>query len=113
MSIYVEFSVLDSAERTTSGTGPLVKSLPNHEDHHNNVRMGLNVTASGGTTPTLDVTIEGRLGDAWYELASFTQASGVGKETINVSNAPDNLRAKWTIGGGGGETFTFNIDAKR
>jgi hypothetical protein len=75
-------------------------------------------TAQSGTSPTLDVDIEGYdLASAtWFTLFSFTQSTtattsetkclGDGAGTMLL---PDQIRAKSTVGGTGTPTKTFSI----
>ena len=85
--------------------------------------LSLNVTAQGGTTPTLDVTIEEHDGvNTWTQLAQFdfTQVGAatpferivadpnVAAERVHGSR----LRAVITIAGGGGENYTFSLTAQ-
>lgn len=75
------------------------------------LRLQLEVTAAGGTTPTLDVVVEDTLdGVNFNTIGTFAQRTGVGREVINVTSPfSDTARIRWTIGGGGGQTFTFTI----
>ena len=60
------------------------------------------VTASSGTSPTLDPTIEGSFDNTnWYELVdlSWTQATGTTTEMKYLSVLPRFVRAVATIGG--------------
>lgn len=94
-----------SAARTTSTSGPV---LPTQSD--DTARLTLNVTASGGTTPTLDVDIETSAdGTSWSTVDSFAQATGTGSQRLVVSSLDRFVRANWSIGGGGGQTFTFSV----
>lgn len=75
------------------------------------LRAQLDVTAFAGTTPTLDVVLEDTLDDVnWNVIGTFAQKTGVGREVINVT-APftDRVRARWTVGGTGGPSFTFSV----
>lgn len=73
-------------------------------------RFYLDVTAKGGDTPTLDVSIEEQVGNVWYTLASFAQVTDVGQKTVTV-NGPcgRKLRVAWTIGGTATPNFTFSV----
>lgn len=96
-----------SATRTTSGSSTEVAGYAAAKT----LRAQLNVSASGGTSPTLNVTLEDSLdGTNWNAIGTFAQKVGVGREVINVT-APfaDRLRAAWVVAGGGGQTFTFDV----
>jgi hypothetical protein len=89
----------------------------------------LEVTAQGGTTPTLDVTVEVKdpTSGAWHAIpgAAFAQVLGalssqrlvICPDVTPVANlAVDQMlgrtiRFVWTIGGGPGQTYTFSIGA--
>lgn len=97
-----------SAARTATGnTGALSGYAKGRR-----IRAQLNVTASGGTTPTLDVTIEDSVdGTTWNTIGTFAQLTTTGREVINITGQfSDNLRVLYTIGGGPGQTFTFTVD---
>lgn len=72
----------------------------------------LEVTAFGGTNPTLDVTIEALdpLTNQNFLLLTFSQKTGVSSERLTL---PDNfdtlLRVRWIIGGTAGPNFTFSL----
>jgi len=66
------------------------------------LRAQLNVTAVTGTTPTLDVVVEDTLdgGATWNTVATFTQATAVVRQVVNVTTPfADTLRVRWTVGG--------------
>lgn len=74
----------------------------------------LSVTASSGTTPTLDVKIQGKMpvSGAWVDLhsASFTQATAATSQAITVAGPlPPEIRAVATIGGTT-PSFTFSVE---
>jgi hypothetical protein len=78
------------------------------------LEIELKVTAVSGTTPTLDVYIEGKFentGD-YKVLASQTgiTATGIWYFTINP-NAFRNLRVRWVVGGTS-PSFTFRVDGQ-
>jgi len=74
----------------------------------------LDVTASAGTAPTLDVTIEALdvLSGKHFVIATFAQkvTTGVERITTGLVDLPDAvLRAVWTITGSAGQSFTFTV----
>lgn len=79
----------------------------------------LDVTVVAGTTPTLDVVIEGKdpASGQWFLIKAFSQKTAVARETIFVGHGADTtfpckqMRARWTIGGTAGPAFTFSIGA--
>lgn len=93
-------TAVPSAARTTSGdSGALT-----YDSHVNTLRVQLNVTAASGTTPTLDLVLEDTLdgGATWNSIVSFTQATAVSRQVVNVAsttNFSDTIRLRWTIGG--------------
>lgn len=100
-------ALVQSAARTTSGSSAAVAGYA----AATTLRAQLNVTASGGTSPTLDVTIEDSLdGTNWNPIGTFTQKIAPGREVINVTTPfADRVRASWVVAGGGGQTFTFDV----
>lgn len=114
---YGEKQILGSAARTASGEGPLVKTTTGGlffagPAMAESARFYLNVTASSGTSPTLDVDIVATIGGQDYVLASFTQQTAPGKETIKIDACPDQVKAVYTIGGTT-PSFTFEIRSSR
>lgn len=103
--------ILATAARTTSGAGSeLDTTISDNVD--NPGRAYLNVTAVTGDSPTLDVDVVTVVDGADFVLGSFTQASGVGTETILVQGMPENVKAVYTIGGTT-PSFTFTVNVCR
>lgn len=76
------------------------------------LRAQLNVTATSGTSPTLNVIIEDSLdgGATWNTVGTFAQKTTAGREVINITNPfSPLLRISWTIGGTT-PSFTFAVD---
>ncbi len=94
------------AARTTSGDSGTLPGwgVPSQ------ARVQLDVTASAGTSPTLDVVVEDTLdGATWNVVGTFAQRIGVGRQVINLSTPfSDLLRVRWTVGGGT-PSFTFSV----
>lgn len=99
-------TVVASAARTASGNSSAVAGYGPIES----IRAQLNVTASSGSSPTLDVTIEDSLdGTNWNTVGTFTQKTTTGRQVINVAEPfSDNVRVKWVIGGSS-PSFTFDV----
>ncbi len=98
-------TLVASAARTASGDSGLLTGwgVPS------TARVQLAVTAATGT---LDVVVEDTLdGTNWNVIATFTQATAVTRQVLNLS-APfaDRLRVRWTIGGTT-PSFTFSVVA--
>lgn len=98
--------LLASAARTASGNSGTQAGLAGAPK----LRAQLNVTAAGGTSPTLDVVIEDTLdGSNWNTIGTFAQKTAAGREVINVTNPfADTVRARYTVGGTS-PTFTFSV----
>ena len=113
MSDFIQASLHDSGSETSSGNSAALDVK--HESGP--FAFVLDVTAYSGTTPTLDVDIEGYdpLSDKWLVLTSFTQ---VGEATGNELKTLDNIafariRAAWTLAGTTPDyTFTIAAHAK-
>jgi hypothetical protein len=93
-----------SAARTASGTGAEF----NTEDAQA-FEATLAITASSGTTPTLDVRLETTVdGTTWYTVGSFSQKTGNGSDAKAFGPLGDKCRWAWTIAGTT-PSFTFSI----
>lgn len=112
---YREISLHDSAARTATGSGDAAAGFGGSSK----IGAALVVSAASGTTPTLDVVIQHSLdGVNWFNLITFTQATGATSEYKAVSEAQgstvtvvgDRLRARYTIGGTS-PSFTFSVIA--
>lgn len=104
---YAEQTLLASAAQTESDESALSSGWGGAST----IRAQLDVTAGSGTDELLDVTLEDTLdGTTWNTIGTFTQASGVTREAINIT-APfaDRIRVKWVIGGTDTPTFTFSV----
>ena len=117
-----ETTVFASAARTATAN-----SADQTNYNHRGMRLTLDITASGGTTPTLDVKIQAKdsVSGKYVDIAgaAFTQKTGTGTdelvvypgvaETANESVSdviPRTWRAVATIGGTT-PTFTFTLAA--
>lgn len=91
----VEDVPVPSVTVTANGdTGPLTGYGPAQT-----LRAQLNVTAITGT---LDVVIEDSVdgGATWNTVATFTQATAVSRQVLNVTSPfGSRLRVRWTVGG--------------
>ena len=104
--VYAEQNLADSAARTASGNSGVFGGY----GPASTLRAQLDVTAAGGTTPTLNVVIEDTLdGTTFNTVGTFAQRVAAGREVINITGAfSDQVRATWTIGGTT-PSFTFSI----
>ncbi len=106
---YKEIELLASASRIASVNS---SSVDTHSgDVHSeggNARAFLDVTVVTGTSPTLDIDIEGLINNIWYVIGSFTQAAAVVRETIILTSLPKTARAACVIGGASPD-FTFEV----
>ncbi len=66
--------------------------------------------AAPGATDSLTVVVEDSLdGVTWWQLATFTPATAVGAQVINIGKPfTDRLRWRWTITGTGA-SFGFSV----
>lgn len=99
-------TLVASAARTASGDSGVLSGWGVPET----LRAQLTVTASAGTSPTLDVVIEDTLdGDNWFVVGTFAQKAAGGSEVINITGPfSDRIRVRWTIGGTS-PSFTFSV----
>ena len=127
-------NLLASASRTSSASGADVTSDLIKEASA--LLLIVNVTAQSGTTPTLDLAIQAKIGTNYVNLARFSQyGAATGLKGINVKrdlafstelvpasdpavgsgllvnnhDLLDTLRAKWLLGGTT-PNYTFSVD---
>jgi len=98
-----------SAARTSNGDN---HASPIRCYNYRELAAFLYCSASSGTNPTLDVTVEtyDELSAIWYPVASFTQLITTGSEVIRVGfGLGKQLSVKWVIGGTT-PSFTFQVN---
>jgi len=105
--------VIPSAARTATFN----QECGNWPANYDEVVGYLNVTASSGTSETLDINYQTSpdKGTTWYTHTSMTQATGATTER-KVFTRPAGLRARLlcTIGGTSPSfTFTFHLEGKK
>lgn len=113
-------TLLASAARTASADGSATRLDQSYKTHTADrtgwMREGtfvLDVTAASGTTPTLDVVIQGRTSGSgtWVDLpgGTFTRKVTTGSEAIRISGPLlTEIRASATIAGST-PSFTFSV----
>lgn len=73
------------------------------------VRAYLVVTAAAGTTPTLNVKIQDSPdGVTWFDVETFTEATEISSQGIDVGACGDLVRAVSTLAGTD-PVFTFDV----
>lgn len=99
--------LLTEAARTASANGPAVEV-----EGYSKVICHLNVSASSGTSPTLDVKIQDSADGAnWTDTgAAFSQSTTTGIKRLVVTDVSRYIRAVATIGGTT-PSFTFGVKA--
>lgn len=99
--------ILASAARTTSG------SLEFDLDGSKDLRVYLDVTAFGGTSPTLDVKVLENIHGVWFTVSTFAQKVAAGQEILSIT-APrtGEFRIDYTIAGAAA-SFTFSVSASQ
>lgn len=131
---YSEDILLASAARTTSSN----VDWDGFADV-NNMSLLLEVTAQSGTSPTLNVAVEGTYdGTTYVQLGAFSQLVAAGRGVLDIGPAltpatnaavtpvsggtafsrgavstliPNRIRLRWVIGGTATPTFTFSVRA--
>lgn len=95
-----------SGSRTASGVGGSVGGFGDKLS----LRAQLDITATSGVAPTLDVVIEDTIdGTNWNVVGTFSQKTGPSREVLNITSPfTDQLRVRWTIGGTA-PSFTFSV----
>lgn len=99
--------VVPSAARTASGNSGVLRGW----GVASKLRVQLNVTAAGGTSPTLDVVVEDTLdGTNFNTIGTFTQRTAAGRQVIDITGLfTDQLQVRWTVGGTS-PSFTFTVN---
>ncbi len=110
-SIYLQSPFLSSAARTTSGQ----QEIPFANDN-GNVTVCVNVTAAGGTTPTLNLSLEESAdGTTWFPVVAGAQLTAAGQQRLAIVPGTHGathrrIRLRWVIAGTS-PTFTFTAIA--
>lgn len=95
---------VSSAARTATGTGTAFDTK-----NIDSINATLAITASSGTTPTLDLTLETTAdGTNYYTAGTFPQQTGTATVARVVGDLGVTSRWKWTIGGTT-PSFTFSV----
>lgn len=106
-------SLHDSAARSSSGETAAINTLGGNEiGGADDVVFYLNVTASSGTSPTLDITIKATIAGEEWVLGTFTQAVGITSSKITITNCPRDVKVNYAIGGTA-PSFTFALSSSR
>jgi hypothetical protein len=93
--------------RTAGGSGAPAQVWEAHT-----LRASLAVTAVGGTTPSLTVTLETSAdGVSWRSIGSFPAVTGVGTSRLSVSGLDNLVRASWAETGTT-PSFTFAVSGE-
>lgn len=104
-----EVALVPSSTVTVSGNG-----AGEDVSQYTEGLVTLDVTAASGTSPTLAVKIQTSDdgGTTWYDIpnASFTQATAVTKQAIQINTYGNLIRAAYTVGGTT-PSFTFTVNA--
>ena len=85
------------------------------QDYEGDVLFILDSAAGGGSSPTLDVTVEDSDDNSSFSAlsgAAFTQVTGSAstqKLSINADESKRYVRVKYTVGGSS-PTFTFSVN---
>lgn len=93
-----------AARTATGNSGPIDVSMADQ------LRIYLRITAVGGTSPTLVLSVEDSPdGTNWYQVGSFASKNAAGSDVLNVTVPfSDTLRLTWTMGG---TTPSFTFEA--
>lgn len=120
LGVFQDTTLFASATKTSSGNGSDFETY-----NMNEATFFLNVSAASGTSPTLDVDIEGKdpVSAGYFKLVSFAQKTAIstGRVVIGLGSVDDAntdavasvplphiIRAKYTIGGTS-PSFTFSV----
>lgn len=93
-----------AAVRGTNGAGAAVPVESAHT-----ARLTLDVSAAGGGTPTMTVTVETSEDAAsWRSVGAFPAVTAAGQQRRSFSGLDRFVRASWALGGTT-PTFTFAV----
>jgi len=102
-------TLVTSGARTSSGNSSDIDIL-----HYRNLDILIDVTAVSGTSPTLDVYIDGKFTAArkYYPIAQQTGITNVSQYLLQLRSIPYRyIRVRWVIGGTS-PSFTFGVYAE-
>jgi hypothetical protein len=104
-------TVVASAARTTTGNSGAFQGWARLGNAAGTPQQRLAITASGGTTQNLVLTLEDSPnGSTWTTRDTFPAQTGTATVTRALPAGLDVYqRYVWTITGGGGQTFTFSV----
>jgi len=108
-AIKTSLTLVASAARTASGNTADIDI-----SHYRNLDILIDVTSVSGTTPTLDIYIEGKFTAVgkYYPIASQTGITATGTWPLQLRNIPYRyIRVRWVIGGTS-PSFTFGVYAE-
>lgn len=110
MSLYREIVLHALAQETASGNSGTLETIAGERNIENGrCRVFLDVTAGEGTNEDLNITINAVINGQTHSLGTFTEATGVTKESISLADVPRDIQANWVIGGTGNPKFTFDL----
>ena len=112
---YTEHELHQTGAETATGNGSNEEIIFNNRlpDGHGDMRFYLNVSAAAGTSPTLDIDIEGLIDGVFHVLGSFSQKTAASSETLTIAGCPKTIREVHTITGSAGQSFTFTVSGHR
>lgn len=104
-------TLISSGTRTISGN---IQGAPLNVTDYRDLHIYLDVTAAGGAAPILNLILQtyDPLSLSWFDAqAIITNVTAPGKYYANVGSIglATSMALRWTITGGGGQTFTFSI----
>jgi len=108
-TVKASMTLLASGTRTSSDNTSDIDIL-----YYRNLDILIDVTAVSGTSPTLDVYIDGKFTAVgkYYPIASQTGITATGQWLLQLRNIPYRyIRVRWAIGGTS-PSFTFGVYAE-
>jgi hypothetical protein len=79
--------------------------------------FALNISAVSGSSPTLDVVVQGydEVSDVWYDMVTFGQQNAISSSPVTPIAADIYFRmyrAKFTVAGSSTPSFTFTLSVR-
>lgn len=109
---YKEIKIVDGANYTTSTNTAVLETSRSSRGVPADLVLYLNVTAVSGTSPTMDITINGIVDGVAYSMGTFNQVTATGVERKVIEDAPKDIRLDAVLGGTSPD-FTFDVVVHR
>lgn len=111
MSRYNEISITKQTTVTATGNSG-TKGTGASTNPGANLVLYIDTTKAGGTTPTMDITVNGMVDGNAYSLGTFATINSISSVVKVFADAPLDVRLNWVIAGTSPD-FDFTVVAHR